>query len=446
MKNLTTGHPLKLIFFFALPLMFGNFLQQLYIMVDTMIVGRFVGVDALASIGGADWINWAFLGLLMGFTQGFSIRVSNCLGANDEKGMEKSIAMSYLSCFVIAILVIIFSQIIIEPLLKLLNTPSHTIQGSITYLRIMSGGALIVIFYNCFSSILRAIGDSRTPLIAMLIAACLNVILDLLFVCIFHQGIAGAAIATLISQLFAATFCYFKIRKELPFKIKKESFQIDQKLIYQLIKLGLPLAFQNLIIAFGGIVLQSVVNGFGFLFIAGYTATNKLYGILEVVAISFGYAITTFVSQNYGAKKYQRMKSGVFQANILSVFISIVIMIVILFFGKKVLLLFISTTPKQTQIVLKYAYDYLFTMAVCLPVLYILYSYRSALQGMENTIIPMVSGIVELITRVSAALILPHYMGVYGIYLAEVLAWTAAAIMLYIFYHKDLHQLDKGVM
>ena len=427
MKNLTTGHPLKLIFFFALPLMFGNFLQQLYIMVDTMIVGRFVGVDALASIGGADWINWAILGLLMGFTQGFSIRVSNCLGANDEKGMEKSIAMSYLSCFVIAILVIIFSQIIIEPLLKLLNTPSHTIQGSITYLRIMSGGALIVIFYNCFSSILRAIGDSRTPLIAMLIAACLNVILDLLFVCIFHQGIAGAAIATLISQLFAATFCYFKIRKELPFKIKKESFQIDQKLIYQLIKLGLPLAFQNLIIAFGGIVLQSVVNGFGFLFIAGYTAT-------------------TFVSQNYGAKKYQRMKSGVFQANILSVFISIVIMIVILFFGKKVLLLFISTTPKQTQIVLKYAYDYLFTMAVCLPVLYILYSYRSALQGMENTIIPMVSGIVELITRVSAALILPHYMGVYGIYLAEVLAWTAAAIMLYIFYHKDLHQLDKGVM
>ena len=365
MKNLTTGHSLKLIFFFALPLMFGNLLQQLYIMVDTMIVGRFVGVDALASIGGADWINWAILGLLMGFTQGFSIRVSNCLGANDEKGMEKSIAMSYLSCFVIAILVIIFSQIIIEPLLKLLNTPSHTIQGSITYLRIMSGGALIVIFYNCFSSILRAIGDSRTPLIAMVIAACLNVILDLFF---------------------------------------------------------------------------------GFLFIAGYTATNKLYGILEVVAISFGYAITTFVSQNYGAKKYQRMKSGVFQANILSIFISIVIMISILVLGKKILLLFISTTPKQTQIVLKYAYDYLFTMAVCLPVLYMLYSYRSALQGMENTIIPMVSGIVELIMRVSAALILPHYMGVYGIYLAEVLAWIAAAIMLYIFYHIDLHQLDKGVM
>lgn len=446
MKNLTTGNPLKLIFFFALPLMFGNLLQQLYIMVDTMIVGRFVGVDALASIGGADWINWAILGLLMGFTQGFSIRVSNCLGANDERGMEKSIAMSYLSCFFIALIAIVCAQIIIEPLLQLLNTPSHTIQRSIIYLRIMSGGALIVIFYNCFSSILRAMKDSRTPLIAMVMAACLNVALDLLFVCVFHQGIAGAAIATLISQLFAASFCYHKLTKELPFKITKESFQIDTHLIKQLIKLGLPLAFQNLIIAIGGTILQSVVNGFGFLFIAGYTATNKVYGILEVVAISFGYAITTFVSQNFGAKKYQRMKSGVFQANILSIFISIVIMISILVLGKKILLLFISTTPKQTQIVLTYAYDYLFTMAVCLPILYILYSYRSALQGMENTLIPMISGIVELIMRVSVALILPQYIGVYGIYLAEVLAWAAAAVMLYICYHRDLHQLDKGVV
>ena len=382
----------------------------------------------------------------MGFTQGFSIRVSNCLGANDERGMEKSIAMSYLSCFFIALIAIVCAQIIIEPLLQLLNTPSHTIQGSIIYLRIMSGGALIVIFYNCFSSILRAIGDSRTPLIAMVMAACLNVALDLLFVCVFHQGIAGAAIATLISQLFAASFCYHKLTKELPFKITKESFQIDTHLIKQLIKLGLPLAFQNLIIAIGGTILQSVVNGFGFLFIAGYTATNKVYGILEVVAISFGYAITTFVSQNFGAKKYQRMKSGVFQANILSIFISIVIMISILVLGKKILLLFISTTPKQTQIVLTYAYDYLFTMAVCLPILYILYSYRSALQGMENTLIPMISGIVELIMRVSVALILPQYIGVYGIYLAEVLAWAAAAAMLYICYHRDLHQLDKGVV
>lgn len=443
MKNMTEGNSLKLIIIFALPLMFGNLLQQLYTMVDTMIVGQFVGVDALASIGGADWITWAILGLLMGFTQGFSIRVSNCLGANDEKGMKKTITMSYLACLVIGILVMIISQIIIVPLLHLLNTPENTIQGSILYLRIISTGSIIVIFYNCFSSTLRAIGDSRTPLHAMVIAACINIILDLIAVCIFHLGIAGAALATLISQLFAALFCYRRLTKELPFQLTKESFYLDMHLIRQLIKLGTPLAFQNMIIAIGGIILQSVVNGFGFLFIAGYTATNKFYGILEVVSISFGYAITTFTSQNYGAKKYQRMKQGVFQANLLSVAISIVILLIVILFGKNVLMLFISASPKQTQIVLKYAYDYLFVMAVCLPILYILYSYRSALQGMENTFIPMVSGIVELVMRVSAALILPKYIGVYGIYIAEVLAWFGAAIMLYICYKIDMRKINQ---
>ena len=442
MKNLTTGNPLKLIFLFALPLMFGNLLQQLYTMVDTMIVGQFVGVDALASIGGADWINWAILGLLMGFTQGFSIRVSNCLGANDIKGMKKSVSMSFVLCIIIAIIVIIVAHLAIKPLLVLLNTPKHTIQGSITYLRIMASGAIIVIFYNCFSSILRAIGDSRTPLIAMIIAALLNIALDLLFVCVFHLGIAGAAIATIIAQLFAASFCYYKLNHELPFKLTKEDYKLDTNLIIQLIKLGLPLAFQNLIIAFGGIVLQSVVNGFGFLFIAGYTAANKLYGILEVVAISFGYAITTYVSQNYGAKKYQRMKSGVFQGNLLSVVISIVITTLMILIGKNILMLFISADKQQTAVVLKYAYDYLFVMAICLPVLYILYSYRSALQGMENTFIPMLSGIVELIIRVTVALILPKYIGEYGIYLAEVLAWFGAAIMLYISYRIQVSKIE----
>ncbi|MGN1182252.1 MAG: MATE family efflux transporter, partial [Faecalibacillus sp.] len=402
MKNLTEGNSLKLIFLFALPLMFGNLLQQLYTMVDTMIVGQFVGVDALASIGGADWITWAILGLLIGFTQGFSIRVSNCLGANDEKGMEKAIAMTYMSCLVIGLIVMIVSQLIIVPLLQVLNTPNHTIQGSILYLRIISSGSMIVIFYNCFSSILRAIGDSKTPLRAMVIAACMNIILDLIAVCIFHLGIAGAALATIISQLFAAIYCYKKLNKELPFQLTKESFHFNTHLMKQLIYLGTPLAFQNIIIAIGGIILQSVVNGYGFLFIAGYTATNKFYGILEVVSISFGYAITTFTSQNYGAQKYQRMKQGIFQANLLSVGISIVILFIVILFGKNVLMLFISATPQQTKIVLKYAYDYLFVMAACLPVLYVLYSYRSALQGMENTFIPMVSGIVELIMRVTA--------------------------------------------
>lgn len=434
MKNMTVGRPIKLIFLFAMPLMLGNILQQLYTMVDTMIVGQFLGVNALASLGAADWINWAILGIIMGLTQGFSIRISHAFGAQDFDNMKKTMSMIFMLCILFSIIITIIAQIIIEPLLILLNTPDNIIQGSITYLRYMSGGVIIVMLYNCFSSLLRSLGNSHTPLLAMTGAAFINIGLDLLFVVIFHWGIAGAAIATLIAQLLATLFCLYVLIHELPFSFDKDCLSLNVPIIYNLLQLGSPLAFQNLIISVGGIIVQSVVNIFGFLFVAGFTATNKLYGILEVAAISFGYAITTFNSQNYGAKKYERMKKGVFQANLLSLATSIIISASMLFFGKDILLLFISGTPEEIHQVLQIAFRYLAIMSICLPILYILHTYRSALQGMENTFIPMLSGIVELFLRIGVALILPVYMGQDGIYFAEVVAWSGAAILLYVSY------------
>lgn len=445
MHNMTVGKPLKLIFLFAMPLMLGNILQQLYTMVDTMIVGQFLGVDALASLGAADWINWALLGIVMGFTQGFSIRISHCFGAQDFEKMEKTMGMILLSCIVIALIMTIAAQIIIEPLLILLKTPENIIEGSITYLRVMSAGVLIVMFYNCFSCILRALGNSKVPLVAMVCAAIINIILDLVFVCVFYWGIAGAAFATLIAQLFAASFCFYFLKKELPFQLNRQSFCLQPTLLRGLLTLGSPLALQNAIISIGGIVVQSVVNQFGFLFVAGFTATNKLYGLLETAAISFGYAITTFNSQNLGAKKFQRVKHGVFTANILSVATSLIVVAIMLIFGQNILMLFISGTPQEVSQVLNISFQYLSIMAICLPILYILHTYRSALQGMENTLIPMLSGIVELIMRIGIALILPLYIGQKGIYYAEVFAWLGAAILLYISYRINMQKLLKKV-
>ncbi|MFR6100568.1 MAG: MATE family efflux transporter, partial [Longibaculum sp.] len=191
------------------------------------------------------------------------------------------------------------------------------------------------------------------------------------------------------------------------------------------------------------IVVQSVVNSFGFLFVAGFTATNKLYGLLEVAAISFGYAITTFNSQNLGAKQYERMKHGVFQANLLSLTTSLIISIMMLIFGKSILLLFISGSVHQIEVVLSIAFRYLSIMAICLPILYVLHTYRSALQGMENTFIPMLSGIVELIMRIGIALFLPLFIGQDGIYYAEVFAWSGAAILLYISYRVKIKAYFK---
>ena len=434
MKNMTQGNPIKLIFFFALPLMLGNILQQLYTMADTMIVGQFLGVSALASLGASDWLNWGYLGIVMGFTQGFSIRISHTYGASDFDAMKKNLIHIFGLCIVISIVITVFAHLTLHPILILLETPDNIITGSLTYMRIIMSGLFIVTSYNCFSSLLRALGNSKTPLVAMIIASITNIVLDLVFIIYFKMGIAGAALATLIAQCLAASICGIILFKELPFQFEKHDFKIDIKIIKDLMRIASPLALQNMIISIGGIAIQNVANGFGYLFVAGFTATNKLYGILEVAAISFGYAITTFVSQNHGAKQFARLKKGVFEGNLLSIATSLFIATMMIIFGKYILMLFISGTSEEISYVLSIGYRYLSYMSYFLPALYILYTYRSALSGMNNTFIPMVSGIIELIIRISLVYTLPLFISHEGVYIAEVMAWVGAALILYISY------------
>lgn len=431
---MTQGKPLQLILMFAMPLMLGNILQELYTIVDTIVVGQFLGVKALASMGAASWIQWMFLSVVMGFAQGFSIKVANLYGANDQQGISKTIANIIISTVVLAVVLTIISEVIVSPLLHLLQTPNDIIQGAIVYLRIIAGGISITLFYNLLSCILRAFGNSKAPLFAMIIAAGLNIGLDLLFVCVFHVGIAGAAIATLLSQLFASGFCLFILYSSRLFVLKKGDFKINKSLIRELIKLGFPLALQNGIISIGGMIVQFVINSYGFVFVAGFTATNKLYGLLETAAISYGYALTTYNAQNYGAKKYQRIKDGVRISILVSIATAIVIGLIMIIFGRNILMLFISGNKDVVIKVLEVAYHYLFIMSVCLPILYVLHTYRNALQGLGNTFIPMCSGIVELVMRVMVALLLPLLIGREGIYYAEIMAWSGAALLLYISY------------
>lgn len=436
MNDMTKGSPLKLILMFSLPLMLGNILQEFYTIVDTVIVGQFLGVKALASMGAAGWIQWMILSIVVGFAQGFSIKIANLYGANDHEGISKTVGNIIIVSVIIGFCLTIGWQLVITPILKLLQTPDDIIRGAITYLRVMAGGIGVTLMYNLLSCILRAFGNSKTPLIAMVIAASINVGLDLLFVCVFHMGIAGAAIATILAQLFAGLFCLVVLYEQKLFVLKREHFIARQHLIKELIKLGLPLALQNGIISIGGMIVQFVVNGYGFIFVAGFTATNKLYGLLETAAISFGYALTTYNGQNYGAKEYQRIRDGVKIAAIVSIVTSIIIGLIMIFMGRNILMMFVSGDPSEVKVVLEVAYRYLFIMALCLPILYILHTYRNALQGLGNTVIPMISGIVELVMRVSVALFLPMLIGQDGIYYAEVVAWSGAALLLYISYKR----------
>ena len=313
----------------------------------------------------------------------------------------------------------------------------------------MFAGIPIVMLYNLLACILRALGDGRTPLNAMIVASFTNIALDILFVLVFHFGIAGAAAATLIAQLISALFCIYHIRKIEILSFRKTDFRFHEGMTRKLLILGSPMAFQNGIIAVGGMIVQSVVNGFGVIFIAGFTATNKLYGLLEIAATSYGYAMVTYVGQNLGAGQIRRIRQGVRSAVIIGTVTAVIIAVIMLLGGKYILSLFISGTPEEYEMTMSIAYYYLAIMSICLPILYLLHVVRSSIQGMGNTVLPMLSGVAEFIMRTLSALLLPALVGQSGIFFAEILAWIGADVILVTSYfvkirgYRSLEQQEK---
>ena len=442
-KDMTKGQPVKLLLFFALPLMLGSLFQQLYTMVDTIIVGQGVGINALASLGAADWLNWMFVGFVTGITQGFSIIFAQFYGAGDIKRLKAAIGNSVMLTAISAVIFTVAGELAIAPILRLLDTPTDIFAGAEQYLRVMLGGVTVSLMYNFEAALLRALGDSKTPLMAMVTAAIVNVLLDLLFVLVFKWGIIGAASATIIAQGVSFVYCLMAIRKIEIVRLEKKDIGVHAQMTRKLLIVGVPIVFQNTVISVGGMILQSVINSYGFLFVAGFTAANKLYGLLETAATSFGFAITTYTAQNLGAGDFKRIKKGMRCAVIMALLTSVVVSLIMLIFGKPILRLFISSETGQVDEVLAIAYHYLSIMSYFLAVLYALHSYRSALQGLGNTVIPMMSGIAEFAMRTAAALLLPRLVGQEGVFYAEILAWTAAAILLVTAYYINVNSLRK---
>ncbi len=432
---MTKGNPYKLILQFALPLMLGNIFQQMYTLVDTMVVGKGVGVDALAAVGASDWLNWMSLGMLAGIAQGFSIPMAQEFGAGHRGKLRKTIGNAISLSVICAVLMLLVLQLIAQPVLQLLQTPEEILPTAMLYIRIFFAGIPITMSYNVLAATLRAMGDGRTPLYAMIVASVTNIVLDILFVMVLPFGVAGAAVATLIAQAVSAVYCYNALGRIGGLKFTKEDFLLERSCAGHLLKLSMPLAFQNIVICIGGMIVQFVVNSFGVLFIAGYTATNKLYGLLEMAAVSFGYAISTYVGQNVGAGEYRRLKSGHVAALVVSLATSFVIMGAMLVFGEMFIGMFLSGTPEEIEAAKAVAWRYLLFMSLALPALYLLYVYRSALQGMGNTVLPMLSCILEFVLRTGMVLGLTGFVGSDGIFWAEISAWMGAAVLLGISYY-----------
>lgn len=429
-KDMTSGNPAKLIISFALPLMIGNIFQQLYTMVDAIVVGNAIGVQALAALGATDWPVWLIIGMVSGFGQGFAIPIARHYGSGDYGAIRKVVTSAVMLSGALAVVLTAVALVAIRPLLQLLNTPTEILGDASLYATIIFACLTAQMAYNLLAAILRAIGNSRTPLIAIAIASVSNIVLDIVFVVFFGWGIAGAAVATVIAQCLSAVICFLAVRKTAFLRIHKEDLRLDKPVLSQLLRLGTPLAFQNVLIAVGGFVVQNIVNGYGMVFIAGFTATSKLEGLLSLAATAFGYSMVTYVGQNLGAKKWRRVRTGVRSAALLGLATAALISTCMLIFGQSIVSLFISDSPEIKERAIGVAYSFLKIMSYFLPVLYMLHIFRSALYGFGDTVVPMVSGIVELVMRVSVILTLPRLIGENGVFLAETAAWVGAAVIL----------------
>ena len=433
MKNMTQGNPLKLILMFSMPLMLGNILQEFYTIVDTIIVGQFLGVKALASMGAAGWIQWMLLSVVMGFAQGFSIKVANLYGANNHEGISKTIGNIVIACLVIALLLTISGELIIIPILKLLQTPNDIIQGAIAYLRVMAGGVTITLMYNLLSCVLRAFGNSKTPLLAMVIAASLNVGLDLLFVCVFHLGIAGAAIATILGQMsacFLSIYLFYKHSQHIhvSFKHFKINFQTFKNLYSIAIPSGVMLCMPSLLVSvLNGIlasISQSAVAFFGIYF--------KLQTFIYMPSNGVIQGMRPIISYNYGAKEKKRMDETIKMAGLSISVILLLGTLLFFFFPQTILKMF---NANQAMLDIGISGLRILSLAFILSTIGIVMAgvFESLGKGSLSLIISLLR---QFIIIIPASLLLIPFLGLNGVWLTFPLSEIIASLVAFILFIK----------
>ena len=442
---MTAGNPVKLILIFALPILAGNMLQQLYSLIDSLIIGRLLGVTALTAVSASGWLDWAVLSVPMGLAQGYSIYAAQCYGGKRIADLKRSVAQSYLISAAATIFLEITSQLLLHPVLTWMNSPDETIGMTENYLRIIYAGLPIVMCVNMFSGFLHALGNSRVPLIALVCSTTVNIVLDWWFVGSLGMGTNGGACATVIAQAVSAVICFRAVVRIPELKPESTDYRPDRKVIRKLVRLGFPIAFQNLIISLGGLVLQGVVNTFGFIFMAGYNAAARFQGLIEIAGTALGNAAGTFTGQNFGAGKMDRVRNGLRRSAQIGFILAVSVGLIMVFFGKPLLSLFIREEAGVSDQVMHFGYDFLRIMAAGLPMLYLLFIYRTTLQGLGDTVVPMVSGFVELALRIGSALLLPAIIGYWGVYLAEIAAWIGAGVFLIIGCYRRIKMTGSSV-
>ncbi len=443
MKTMTEGKPARLMVAFAIPLMLGNIFQQFYTLTDTLIVGRVIGLDALAALGSIAWYNYMVLSMVQALTQGFGILVAQDFGAKDLDHLKKTHAHSVRLCLIVCGIVLLLSQLTLPMVLKWIFVPETVRPLSQNYLRIIFAGLPIQVFYNYYSAVLRSLGDSKTPLYAMLLASAVNILLDLLFVVGFRWDVRGAALATVIAQACACAWVACVVGKNSLLKTGKQDFAREKGLNWRLLKLGLPMMLQMLLISVGGIVCSGVTNKLGVEFIAGRDAGAKYLAIMEIAAIAYNYAVLTYMGQNFGAGNIARIKSGYRAALLVSLVTSCILGVLFAAFARPLTGVFLTGDPARVNAAWHVAVLYLRIVCACLPLLYLLNITRAALQGIGHTFAAMISGIMEFVARMLLALVFIHWIGDLSMLLTDVASWALGDLVLCILFAVHLRKLVK---
>lgn len=445
-NDMTKGEPLKLIVLFSVPLLIGNIFQQLYNIADIVIVGRTLGMNALAAVGAISPIFFLLMFVVVGLTNGFAVITGQRFGAKDPEGVRKSVTVSTVWSSGFTILFSVILAVFMDFILGIMNVPKVIYNDAFWYIQIVIGGLIIVNAYNILASVVRALGDSKTPLYFLIFSSILNIFLALLFILKFHWGVPGSAVAVVLSQAVSAILCVIYVKKRFPilhlkfsdwtFALKRESipFAIEH------LKVGVPMALQFSILGISILIIQSVANSFGPDVIAALTAALRIEQIATLPMVSFGVAIAAYTAQNFGANNFSRIRYGVNRSSLINLGLSVVMTFLMHYLGSDIVGLFIGRNQHH---IIEIARSYLLISTMFYFFLGQIFIFRNALQGMGEATLPLMASIGELLMRSFAAVYLAVKFGYYGVFYAGPIAWIAASTIMAAGYYLNLMNIVK---
>ena len=444
-KDLTSGSPLKVILMFTLPLVLGNLFQQFYALADTIIVGRFCGVSALASVGATGSVNYLILGFVIGVCNGFAIPIAQLFGARDYKDLRRHVANAAWLCIAGSVVLTVATVALTRPMMELMQTPDDILDGAVVYIGWIFAGIPFIFLYNMVAAIMRALGDSKTPLYFLILTSALNIGLDLVFIIPFHMGVLGAALATDISQVISGVLSFAYLRRKFDvLKMEKGDMAYSKKACGRLLGIGVPMGLQCSITAIGSVIMQWAVNVLGSTAVAAVTAAGKTQSLLTVPLESVGTAMATYAGQNLGASRMDRVRQGVNSALLIILVYALASAFILHFTDVQIMSLFLDTA-KEVDIV-NMGREYLFWNSVFFIPLGALIVWRYTIQGLGFSTLAMMAGVAEMVARTAVAIVLVPILGYFGAELSNPAAWVAACLFLYPAYKWTCRQLDNRLL